>query len=128
MSQGYLSLVLHCHLPYVRHPEHERFLEENWLFEAITETYIPLIDLLGRWAAEGVNARMTLSLTPTLCSMLLDPVLRQRYERYLDGLIELAEKETHRTYWEKEFLPLAQMYLSRFKNARQTWAGCNGDL
>jgi membrane associated rhomboid family serine protease len=29
--QGYLSLVLHAHLPFVRHPEHEKFLEENWL-------------------------------------------------------------------------------------------------
>ena len=36
---GYFSIVLHAHLPFVRHPEHEKFLEENWLFEAITETY-----------------------------------------------------------------------------------------
>ena len=35
--QGYLSLVLHAHLPFVRHPEHDKFLEESWLFEAITE-------------------------------------------------------------------------------------------
>ena len=39
MSSGYLALVLHAHLPFVRHPEHEEFLEEDWLFEAITETY-----------------------------------------------------------------------------------------
>ena len=32
-----VAIVLHAHLPYVRHPEHERFLEENWLFEAIVE-------------------------------------------------------------------------------------------
>ena len=43
MHKGYLCLVLHGHLPFVRHPEHEYFLEENWLYEAITETYIPLI-------------------------------------------------------------------------------------
>ena len=24
--KGYLSLVMHAHLPYVRHPEHEEFL------------------------------------------------------------------------------------------------------
>ena len=29
MSKGYLALVLHAHLPYVRHPEHENFLEEE---------------------------------------------------------------------------------------------------
>ena len=38
MEKGYLSLVLHAHLPYVRHPEYEEFLEEDWLYEAITET------------------------------------------------------------------------------------------
>jgi len=37
MAQGYLALVLHAHLPFVRHPEHERFLEEDWFFEAMTE-------------------------------------------------------------------------------------------
>jgi hypothetical protein len=42
---GYLSIVLHAHLPFVRHPEHEKFLEESWLFEAITETYLPLIQI-----------------------------------------------------------------------------------
>ena len=38
MPQGYQCIVLHAHLTYIRHPEHERFLEENWLLEAITET------------------------------------------------------------------------------------------
>ena len=48
MTKGYLALVLHTHLPYVRHPEEEDFLEEDWLFEAITETYIPLLELFRR--------------------------------------------------------------------------------
>ena len=61
---GYLSLILHAHLPFVRHPEHERFLEENWLFEAITETYVPLLQLLERWRRDGLHPRLTLTLTP----------------------------------------------------------------
>ena len=36
MSRGALSIVLHAHLPYVRHPEYPEFLEEDWLYEAIT--------------------------------------------------------------------------------------------
>ena len=91
---GYLSLVLHAHLPFVRHPEHERFLEENWLFEAITEAYLPLLQLLERWRRDGLHARLTLTLTPTLCSMLQDSLLQGRYERHLNELIELAQKET----------------------------------
>jgi len=77
--QGYLSLVLHAHLPFVRHPEHEKFLEENWLFEAVTETYIPLLQVLEGWRRDGMTAPLTLSLSPTLCSMLLDPLLQRRY-------------------------------------------------
>jgi 1,4-alpha-glucan branching enzyme len=46
--QGYLNLVLHAHLPYVRHPEYPDFLEEDWLYEAITETYVPILDMMER--------------------------------------------------------------------------------
>lgn len=38
MSLGYVALVLHAHLPYVRHPESDYVLEEEWLHEAIIET------------------------------------------------------------------------------------------
>jgi len=89
---GYLSLVLHAHLPFVRHPEHERALEENWLFEAITETYVPLLQILEAWQRDRMAAPLSLTLTPTLCVMLQDPLLQARYVRYLNGLVELAEK------------------------------------
>src|SRR5512137_1816767 len=105
--KGYLSLVLHAHLPFVRHPEHDRFLEENWLYEAITETYLPLLQLLEGWRRSGLNARLTLTLTPTLCSMLQDPLLQARYERHLEELLELAGKEIHRTRWEMPLHELA---------------------
>src|SRR5512137_2485626 len=100
---GYLSLVLHAHLPFVRHPEHEKFLEESWLFEAITETYLPLLGVMNGWHRDGMEARFTLTLSPTLCAMLRDPLLQDRYRRHLQGAIDLAEKELHRTHWEPAF-------------------------
>src|ERR1700722_8856475 len=54
-SHGYLALVLHAHLPYVRHPEYDEFLEEDWLYEAIVETYLPMLQVLWRMADEGVR-------------------------------------------------------------------------
>lgn len=126
--KGYLSLVLHAHLPFVRHPEHEKFLEENWLFEGISETYIPLLQLFEQWHRDGMLTRLTLTLTPTLCSMLKDPLLQERYLRHLEGLIELAENETHRTHWEKPLSELATFYLGRFKSIRDFYLGCNRDL
>jgi 1,4-alpha-glucan branching enzyme len=88
-----VSLVLHAHLPYVRHPEHPTFLEEDWLFEAITETYLPILDVLDRLEGEGISFTLTMSLTPPLCEMLADPLLRERYARHLGRLVELSEKE-----------------------------------
>jgi len=125
---GYLSLILHAHLPFVRHPEHEKFLEENWLFEAITETYVPLLQLLQGWHRDGLHPRLTLTLTPTLCSMLRDPLLQDRYERHLNELIALAEKEIHRTHWEKPFDELALFYHERFTAVRSTYTACRRDL
>ena len=128
LAPGYLSLVLHAHLPFVRHPEHEKFLEESWLFEAITETYVPLLQILDGWRRDGMDAPLTLSLSPPLCTMLLDPLLRDRYARHLDGLVELAEKEIHRTHWDRAFHELAWMYHHRFSQVRETWRACGGNL
>jgi 1,4-alpha-glucan branching enzyme len=126
--QGYLSLVLHAHLPFVRHPEHEKFLEESWLFEAVTEAYLPLLQILEGWRRDGVAAPLTLSLSPTLCAMLRDSLLRDRYERHLNGLIELAEKEIHRTHWDRAFRELAWMYHHRFTTSRDAWHFYKRDL
>src|SRR6266478_1181148 len=119
--QSYLSLVLHAHLPFVRHPEHEHFLEENWLYEAITETYLPLIQMMDGWLRDGMESRLTLTLSPTLCSMLLDPLLQDRYVRHLQGLLDLVEKDLVRTHWDNAFQPLALMYQRRFESLRQTY-------
>ena len=87
---GHLALILHAHLPFVRHPEHEHFLEEDWFFEAITESYIPLLRMMQRLVDEHVPFKLTMSLTPTLCAMLQDELLCERYVRHLDLLIDLA--------------------------------------
>ncbi len=125
---GYLSIILHAHLPFVRHPEHEKFLEESWLFEAITETYLPLIQVFENWRRDQIPARITLSLSPTLCAMLLDKLLCERYARHLDGLIDLAEKEIHRTHWDRAYRDLAWMYHHRLSLARETWRHYGGNL
>ena len=108
MPLGHLCLVLHAHLPYVRHPEYEDFLEEDWFYEAITETYIPLLEVFDSLERDGVDWRLTMSITPTLAGMLSDPLLQYRYVRHLDNLLELAAKEVVRTRWQPEFQPLAR--------------------
>ena len=127
--QGYVCLVLHAHLPFVRHPEYADCLEERWLFEAITETYIPLIDVLQGLQRDGVDFRLTMSITPPLCSMLSDPLLQDRYLRGLELLIELAELEVERTRWMNDFRDTAVMYLRKFRRCREIFVdSCGGKI
>ncbi len=111
--------MLHAHLPFVRHPEEEYFLEENWLYEAITETYIPLIEVFERLIRDGVNFRVTMSLTPPLVCMLQDPLLQKRYIRHIDKLIELAAKEVERTGYDSRFHGVALMYHRKLHETRE---------
>jgi 1,4-alpha-glucan branching enzyme len=128
MKKGFLSIVLHAHLPYVRHPEYESFFEENWLFEAMTESYIPLIIMFERLQNDQIDFRLTLSLSPTLISMLGDELLQTRYQSYLDKLLELSEKEIIKTRNQPQFQKLARLYRRFFLNTRKTYRNYNGTL
>lgn len=113
MAKSLLGLTLHAHLPFVRNPEFKRFLEEDWLFEAISETYLPLLRALLRLRDEGIPYRITISLSPTLCSMLSDKLLQSRYVEFAERLVELGDLEIARTANEPQFQRLAKMYRDR---------------
>jgi 1,4-alpha-glucan branching enzyme len=116
---GHFALILHAHLPFVRHPEHEHFLEEEWLFEAITETYIPLLCMMQRLVDDFVPFKLTMSITPTLCAMLQDQLLRERYVRHLDLLTDLARRERTRNRKHPQLCDLADFYIGLFSDTRR---------
>jgi 1,4-alpha-glucan branching enzyme len=117
IAKGFLCLMLHAHLPYVRHPEHQNFLEEDWFFEALTESYIPLIQIFDNLILDKVNFRLTISLSPPLLCMLEDSLLQERYVRYLKRLLKLAEKEIDRTRSDPTFYSLAIYYHRMFSRS-----------
>src|SRR5215216_6966967 len=115
MPVGYFSLVLHAHLPFVRHPEYPEFLEEDWFYEAITEVYLPIIFILQSLHEAGAKPRLAINVSPPLCEMLADPLLQSRYTGHLENLRELSEKELSRTKREAgEFYDVAKMYFDNF--------------
>jgi len=103
LAKGYLALIFHAHLPFV--------------YEAISEAYIPLLIIMNRLIQKGVDFRLTMNISPSLLSMLNDKLLQERYQRHLEKLIELSEKEQKRTVNDKEFHSLAGMYNYLFKEA-----------
>ena len=110
MSHGQLILGLHAHLPFVRHPEDGEFLEENWLYEAMAETYLPLLRVFDRLEADGVPFRVTLSLSPTLVAMLQDALLQERFLAYTQRMLELGEREIERTSGDELANRMARAY------------------
>ncbi|WP_416673846.1 glycoside hydrolase family 57 protein [Egbenema bharatensis] len=128
MSLGYLAFVLHAHLPFVRHPESDYVLEEEWLFEAITETYIPLLHMFEGLKRDGIDFKITMSMTPPLVSMLRDPLLQERYDSHLSKLQELIEREIDHHVHNGHLRYLAEFYANEFSKVRQTWEQYNHDL
>lgn len=114
--KGYVSFVLHAHLPFIHHPESEDYLEEQWLFEAISETYIPLLLNFQKLVEEKVDFRITMSLTPPLLNMLDNKLLQKRYIAYLKKHIELAKKEIERTSDNEKINELSKYYFDRYSN------------
>lgn len=115
-TKGYVSFILHAHLPFIHHPESEDYLEEEWLFEAISETYIPLLLNFKKLEEEKVDFRITMSLTPPLLNMLDNKLLQKRYIKYLKKHIELATKEVKRTAYDAHLNNLSKYYLERYLN------------
>jgi 1,4-alpha-glucan branching enzyme len=128
MTIGYTALVLHAHLPFVRHPESDYVLEEEWLFEAIIETYVPLLQTFEGLKRDGVEFKLTMSMTPPLVAMLRDPLLQDRFDEYLSKLEELADLEVKRNEFNGHLQYLAKYYVEEFAKVRDFWEKCDRDL
>lgn len=123
--QGYISLILHAHLPYVRHTDRDDYMEERWFFEAMTETYLPLLQMFDRLSQDGIPFRLTISLSPPLLAMMDDALMAERYTAYLEQLIALAALEQERTREQPEFHTLAVSYYERFTSLLSYYQGCD---
>jgi 1,4-alpha-glucan branching enzyme len=76
VSDGRLAIVLHSHMPYVENFGTWPFGEE-WLWEAIATSYLPLLGVLE------TGAPVTVSLTPVLCDQLEAPGAIERCRTFL---------------------------------------------
>ena len=127
-SRGSLVLVLHAHLPFVNHPQDSAFLEENWFFEAVVETYVPLISCLERLAAEGIRPGVTISVSPTLGAMLENEALEKKLSLYVESRLELIEKELERLQGDPLMQRTASYYRDLYESAAEMLHKYSGDL
>jgi 1,4-alpha-glucan branching enzyme len=127
-SEAKVCLVLHGHLPWVHHPQHDDFLEEDWLFEAVVNCYLPLLFILDDLAKDRVPCRLAINLSPTLLEMLRSPSLREKSARYLERRGELAKAEIRRLRSESAAAKVARHYAARFEQMKAFFDSHDGDL
>ena len=125
---GHVALVLHAHLPWVRHPEHERPIEERWLHEAIWESYLPLLEVLDRLAHDGVRVGLTVSISPPLAAMLADDLLRARFSDHLGRLERLAAALAEGSSLEPRARAVMPFYQRRLGEVHAVWDRIHGDV
>ena len=112
--KGELAIVLHTHMPYVEGFGTWPFGEE-WLWEAIAGSYLPLLDLLD----EG--APLTLSITPVLCDQLEAPGVGERFEAFVGEVRRRTHAEDIAGLRENGFETLA-------RELERSWAEYEGLL
>ena len=137
MARKSLILTIVAHVPYIRHdntvlkaetagevrpPSDARadaaapqliHAEQELLFSAISETYLPLLKMFRRLKADGVPFKLVMAFSPALCSLLLDSSVQAQYALWLERLIQFGEQEVARARAEHKKLVLAEQYLQR---------------
>ncbi len=116
-KQGAFTFVLHSHLPYARLAGRWPHGEE-WIHEAATETYLPLLAALHDLADEGVRYRLTISITPVLAEQLADADVLANLEHYLQDLRERAARDVGRF---EALGDAARARVAAFYRDRFTW-------
>jgi 1,4-alpha-glucan branching enzyme len=120
-----ISIVLEAHLPYVREyngdDNFSQSGEEGRFFEAVSETFLPLLGILDRLENDHVPFRLGLAISPILCHMLSDELLLNKYLHYTDMQIEFGRQEMERTSGQSEINKLAQIYYDQLLDKRITF-------
>ncbi|MEF3280890.1 MAG: DUF1957 domain-containing protein [Elusimicrobiota bacterium] len=126
-SKIYYVILLHAHMPYINHPD-SNYLEENWYFENIAESYIPLLRMIERLSSDGINPNLTISLSPTLCHMMENEVIERKLKKYIELRLKLIEKERESYGSNWQIKNLLDIYEERYLNCLDFINKYSGDL
>jgi 1,4-alpha-glucan branching enzyme len=122
---GELAIVLHTHMPYVEGFGTWPFGEE-WLWEAIATSYLPLLELLD---SDPPTPPVTLSLTPVLCDQLEAPGALERCDAFLAGIrVESHRRDIAAAAGEAGVVAALEHSAAQYERAREQLAARGGDL
>ncbi len=122
-------LMLHSHLPWVL--GHGRWPHgSDWLCEAAVDSYLPLLDRLQRFDADGVRAPVTVGITPVLAAQFASPAFNKELEHFFTHRLRACEEApaSLRVTKDTELLPLVDFWRGRLTHLRDVFQRADGDL
>ena len=111
---GVFAMMLHSHIPYCRKSGVWPAGEE-WLFEAMHETYIPLLTALRALHYDGIRPRVMIGLVPVLMEQLADAYMRDRFCAYMEDKIRRARQDVRRFHEDPERRKAATYWFERYE-------------
>ena len=149
-GKGAIALVLNAHFPFFKecasprgktfptasappptaNPRNDPKLEsaqESLFFEELSQTYLPLLEVIDRLEGDGVPFRLAVAVSPLLGQMLGDPDLMGRYAAHLDRQISFGEREAERAGGDEGRAKLARLYMDQAIDRRASLATRYGD-
>ena len=123
--QKFFSLIIKANQDFIRHTgdnlRHNAPLL-NSFYESISEVYIPLLEMVEKLSADGINFRIGLVLPPLLCNMLSDDSLKEAYVQWLDERIKLGQAESRRNKDKPAIQALITEELEKNKQRKKIFA------
>ena len=92
--------------------------ELNALFESISETYIPLLNMFESLEKDNISCKIGLVLPPILCTMLENPEIQDMYVEYLDRQHALGIKELERCADNKEISEIISKKIEKINSLK----------
>ena len=126
---GYVTFVLHSHLPYVVH--HGTWPHGlDWLHEAAAETYLPMLRVFGELEQAGTALKANVNLSPILLEQLSHPTFQDEFPAYLQRKIDAARKdqEEFRRQGEDHFVHVAEFWQKFYGRAQSDFEALGRDI
>ncbi|MCC5947913.1 MAG: DUF1957 domain-containing protein, partial [Nitriliruptoraceae bacterium] len=112
-APGEVALVLHTHLPYLKH--HGVWpVGEEWLFQAWAASWLPVTRMLERLAADGHRQVLTLGITPMVAHQVGDARLARDLGTWIGGQVWRSEEQRWHTHLPREIRALSSFFWRRF--------------
>lgn len=128
MKPNNLLFILDGFLPYVRDEIEKSLIEESWLFNAVSYTYLPVIRMCGKLKNEGIPFKLGAVFEPALCDMLEDPFLQDRYLHHIEKKISFAKKELERCASCSKTRAIIEFDLNLFNKNKELFTACGKNI